>query len=249
MQGWIKLHRKIMESETFSRLNAIQQLIAIYIILNANHEDSVWVDKYKGIEVPVKRGQLVTSRKKIVNEWFKGDKLITEQKVRTAITKLEKLGFLTCKSTNNYTLIEVLNYNVYQSNNEENNQQNNQEITKTQPRDNQGITTNKNEKNEKNDKELIIPYVEIVDYLNRKANKNYRATTKKTKALIKARWNEGFRLEDFKRVIDIKTSQWKGDKKMDQYLRPETLFGPKFEGYLNERERTNSIDSQFANLF
>lgn len=81
---------------------------------------------------------------------------------------------------------------------------------------------------------IDIPYVEIINYLNDVAGKNYRPTTKKTKNLIKARWNEGFRLEDFKRVIDIKTSQWKHDEKMNKYLRPETLFGTKFESYLNE---------------
>src|SRR5690625_1233850 len=150
MQGWVKLHRNIMQSDTFSKLNAIQQLITIYIILNANHEDGVWYDKYKNIEVPIKRGQLITSRKKIVNEWFKGDKEVTEQKVRTTLKKLEQLGFLTTRATNNYTLIEVLNYDVYQKRDNETNQRNNQEITNKQPRDNQDLTTNKNDKNVKN---------------------------------------------------------------------------------------------------
>lgn len=148
--GWISLHRSIMDSETFSRLNAIQQLIAIYIILNANHEDGIWYDRYKGLEVPVKRGQLITSRKKIMNEWFKGDKMVTEQKIRTTLKKLESLSFITCESTNNYTLIEVVNYNVYQDNKSKTNQQDNQGITKEQPRDNQGITTNNNVNNVNN---------------------------------------------------------------------------------------------------
>jgi hypothetical protein len=156
MKGWIKLHRNIMQSETFSKLNAIQQLIAIYIILNANHEDGIWYDKYKNIEVPVKRGQLITSRKKIAAEWCKGDKEVTEQKIRTTLKKLERLDFLTITSTNNYTLLEVLNYNVYQKKEEETNQVVNQDLTKSQPRDNQEITTNKNvkelNKNDKNEK-------------------------------------------------------------------------------------------------
>lgn len=79
-----------------------------------------------------------------------------------------------------------------------------------------------------------IPYKEIVDYLNEKACKNYRHTTKKTQELIRARVNEGFELDDFKRVIDTKTTEWKGDKEMDKFLRPYTLFGTKFEGYLQE---------------
>lgn len=95
---------------------------------------------------------------------------------------------------------------------------------------------------------LNIPYEEIVDYLNKKADKNYRHTTKKTRSLIKARWDEGFRLDDFKKVIDIKTAEWKGTK-MDKYLRPETLFGTKFEGYLNQNNRPFTVDPKFENLF
>src|SRR5690625_3180080 len=76
--------------------------------------------------------------------------------------------------------------------------------------------------------------VEIVSYLNDVADKNYRHTTRKTQQLIKARMNEGFTVDDFKKVIDKKSRDWKHDKKMNRYLRPETLFGTKFEGYLNE---------------
>ncbi|NCG67778.1 alpha/beta hydrolase [Bacillus coagulans] len=87
-----------------------------------------------------------------------------------------------------------------------------------------------------------IPYVEIVTYLNRMANTNYRSTTKATQRAIKARWNEGFRLEDFKKVIDIKTKEWLSDPKMCKYLRPETLFGTKFESYLNQQHVGNTND-------
>ena len=80
-----------------------------------------------------------------------------------------------------------------------------------------------------------IPYKEIIDYLNEKAKTNYRYSTKKTMSLIRARFNEGFKLEDFKKVIDNKVAEWGNDKVMEQYLRPETLFGTKFEGYLNQK--------------
>lgn len=79
-----------------------------------------------------------------------------------------------------------------------------------------------------------VPYQEIVDYLNNSAGTNYRASSKKTKDLIKARINEGYTLEDFKVVIEKKTREWINDNKMKAYLRPETLFGTKFEGYLNQ---------------
>ena len=79
-----------------------------------------------------------------------------------------------------------------------------------------------------------VPYQEIVNYLNNSAGTNYRASSKKTRELIKARINEGYTLEDFKVVIEKKTREWINDNKMKGYLRPETLFGTKFEGYLNQ---------------
>lgn len=81
-----------------------------------------------------------------------------------------------------------------------------------------------------------IPYKEIVDYLNQKLGTKYRSTSQKTRKLIKDRFDDKFTLEDFKIVIDKKVFQWQGTQFSD-YLRPETLFGPKFEGYLNQQVR------------
>ncbi|HGH7180717.1 TPA: phage replisome organizer N-terminal domain-containing protein [Bacillus luti] len=88
---------------------------------------------------------------------------------------------------------------------------------------------------EKDSKKADIPYKEIVDYLNEKAGTQYRATAKETQRLIKARYQDGFTLDDFKKVIDNKATQWLNNPEMSSYLRPMTLFGTKFEGYLNER--------------
>ncbi|MFT9052068.1 conserved phage C-terminal domain-containing protein [Liquorilactobacillus nagelii] len=88
--------------------------------------------------------------------------------------------------------------------------------------------------------EQHLPYGEIIDYLNEKAGTSYRATTKKTQTLIKARFNEKFSLDDFKRVIDNKVAEWKNDTAMNKFLRPETLFGTKFESYLNQNVKQNS---------
>ena len=79
-------------------------------------------------------------------------------------------------------------------------------------------------------------YKDVIDYLNEKANTSYRVTTKKTQTLIRTRQKEGFNLNDFKIVIDKKTKEWGKDSSMVKYLRPETLFGTKFEGYLNQKE-------------
>ena len=95
--------------------------------------------------------------------------------------------------------------------------------------------------NKLNNNELIIkdniPYQEVVDFLNSRTGTNYRASSKKTRELIRARINEGYTLEDFKIVIDKKSREWINDNKMKGYLRPETLFGTKFEGYLNQPEK------------
>lgn len=80
-----------------------------------------------------------------------------------------------------------------------------------------------------------IPYSEIINYLNEKLGSHYKSDTNKTKSQIRARFNEGFTFEDFKIVIDKKINEWYGTK-MQKYLRPETLFGTKFEGYLNQED-------------
>jgi uncharacterized phage protein (TIGR02220 family) len=77
------------------------------------------------------------------------------------------------------------------------------------------------------------PYQKIITYLNQKTGTHYKATSRKSRDLIKARYNEGFNEKDFYTVIDKKYDEW--DKTdMSKFLRPETLFGPKFEGYLNQ---------------
>ncbi|WP_042352287.1 conserved phage C-terminal domain-containing protein [Bacillus massiliigorillae] len=104
------------------------------------------------------------------------------------------------------------------------------------------------EKEEEKEKEEI-PFVEILDYLNAKANTNYRSSSKQSRDYIKARWNEGFRLDDFKQVIDIKVAEWLNDKKMNKFVRPKTLFGTNFESYLNQKGGgQNEIDPNLKSL-
>lgn len=93
------------------------------------------------------------------------------------------------------------------------------------------IDNNIVENSEKCDMKVIT---EIVDYLNEKAHTNYRSNSKATMRHINARLNEGYTLSDFKQVIDNRCATWLGTD-MEQYLRPETLFGSKFENYLNAR--------------
>lgn len=111
-------------------------------------------------------------------------------------------------------------------------------------------TNNTNKKeilNKKNTKDILssshsTAAHEIVDYLNSKIGTHYRATTRKTQSLIKARMNEGFTVDDFKIVIDNKAAEWSKDERMSKYLRPQTLFGTNFESYLNQQSRVGKAE-------
>lgn len=71
----------------------------------------------------------------------------------------------------------------------------------------------------------------VIDYLNEKAGSGYRHS-KSSREPISGRLGEGFSVDDCKMVIDFKVNEWL-DTKMEKFIRPETLFGPKkFEGYL-----------------
>ena len=83
-------------------------------------------------------------------------------------------------------------------------------------------------------------YKDIIDYLNNKLSSKYRSSSKSTKEKINARLKEGFTYDDFVCVIDKKYNEWNGTE-FEKYLCPETLFGTKFEKYLNQKERKSKI--------
>jgi uncharacterized phage protein (TIGR02220 family) len=217
-KGWIKLHRKLMDNPIFDNPNLLR--VWLWCLLKASHDYHQQMIELQIVDL--EPGQFVTGR-------FKGsDELkINPSTFYKYLKTLEKLKMINLKSNNKMTIVTIENWRKYQVEDAETYQQNNNKITTKEQQNN----TNKNDKNDKNDKNI---YKYIVEYLNRKCNKNFKPTTKKTQSLINARIREGFTLDDFKRVIDIKCNQWLGTE-MEKYLRPETLFGTKFEGYLNEK--------------
>ena len=90
------------------------------------------------------------------------------------------------------------------------------------------------ENNLEDNKEI---YISVVDYLNGKAGTHYKASSKATRQHIHARLAEGFTVEDFKRVVDNMWTEWHGTE-WEKYLRPSTLFGSKFENYLNRKPQS-----------
>lgn len=151
MQGWIKLHRKLIKWEWYQDPNMVH--LFIYLLLMANHQDGQW----QGI--PVKKGQLITGRKKLSEETG-----LSQQKIRTCLNKLKSTSELTIHPTNRFSIITLCNYSTYQISDGETNQQPNQptrtQATNNQPTINQQLTTNnkvKNKKKDNNGKDLKQP--------------------------------------------------------------------------------------------
>ncbi|QYN56395.1 hypothetical protein GYM69_04285 [Lactobacillus panisapium] len=89
-------------------------------------------------------------------------------------------------------------------------------------------------------------YKDVINYLNEKLGAKYKPNSAINKRLIDARAKEGYSLDDFKQVIDNKCATWAHDPKMSKYLRPQTLFGTKFESYLNEKVRNMPQQADFS---
>ena len=159
---------------------------------------------------------------------------VSVQSVRSAIARFEKLDFLTNESTKTGRLISVMKWATYQEREDAPNKEASKDPTKTQQ-----LSRSKECKKD-------IPYVEIVSILNEATGKKYRAGTSTTQSLIKVRWNEGFRLEDFRAVIHGRVATWGNNPEMAEYLRPQTLFGPKFEAYLNSAQPSKGKTPEFS---
>ena len=93
-------------------------------------------------------------------------------------------------------------------------------------------------------KELVendLDVVSVIEYLNDKANKQFKASSKATARLVKGRFSEGYTVADCKKVIDTKAKNWLDDPHWQKYLRPSTLFNAtNFENYLEE-SRANDL--------
>lgn len=112
MEGWIKIHRKMLEWEWYNDNNT--KILFLHLLLTANHKDKKW----QGITIL--RGQKLTSLEHLSKEVG-----LSLQQTRTALNKLKLTNEITIKSTNKNTLITIEKYSDYQDKDEENNKQNN----------------------------------------------------------------------------------------------------------------------------
>lgn len=245
--SWIKLKTTMFDDEKIRLIQAVPESDAILVIWirllvlagKTNDDGLIYIQR----NMPYSEEMLATLFGKPVNT------------VRLALTTLCKFNMI---DLNGDGLIYVTNWEKHQNiegmdkvrlQNAERNrkyrerkkllalEKNDVSVTSRDATDiDKEIDTDKEkDSNTKSSKPDNVPYKDIIDYLNEKASTQYKSGTKATQAKIKARFAEGFTLDNFKKVIDIKTAEWLNDASMRQYLRPETLFGSKFESYLNQK--------------
>lgn len=233
--GWIKLYRSLLNDPVWTQTNAEQKAVAIVILLSANRKAKQWV--FNGQKITLKPGQFVTSAQAL-SEAAGGE--LTRRKIRTALNKLEKLGFCSIQAANHGTLINVVNWAFYQgspqaigadatsktannstsktANRSEAESQGAQEV---QPTDNENTASSSTSKTAK-ESTTIKKYkkyknstlvVQVIEYLNQVAGKKFDPKKDAARKPVMARLNEPgnqYTLEDFKRVIDNKTAEWTG---------------------------------------
>jgi len=234
--GYILLSRKLIESEIMSK-PPLYLKVWVWLLLKAQHS------LYKGLE----RGSCKTSMPQIIEAMSYKVGYRTEKPTKREIQKIiewlrnphegSTTGnmMVTTKVTQGF-VYKVLNYNVYQDPN--NYEGYNEKVTKEQRSANNGSNNNKNEtitnKPDKNEVKEESIHSEVIGYLNIILDTKFKAT-ETCKGFINARVKEGATIEDFEKVIDKKHKDWK-DTTMAKYLRPQTLFGTKFDSYLNEKD-------------
>ncbi|WP_411002995.1 DnaD domain protein [Listeria monocytogenes] len=137
--GWIKLHRDLKEKPIWKSSTPEQKTILVTLLMMANHKENEW--EWMGKPFKAKPGEFVTSIKSITEECGKG---ISSQNVRTALKRFENYGFLTKESTKVNTLINIVNWGVYQESENKANTLTNNQLTNDSQTANKQLTTNKN---------------------------------------------------------------------------------------------------------
>lgn len=238
--GYIRIDRKILDWEWYSDINTSR--LFLHLLLKANWKSG----RFQGIEVPI--GSLVTSYNVLAAETG-----LSVRNVRTALSHLQSTGEVTIKSHSKFSIISIKNYGLYQSGDTVTDIQvtRDRQASDTQPTT---IEEKKEVKQLKKNNNIVeqgtteYQYKDVIDYLNQKTGKAFKDKSKDSRSHIKARFDEGYTLDDFKAVIDKKTAEWKGTE-MDKYLRPATLFGTKFESYLNQGQvRRSTKKNSFNNI-
>lgn len=254
--GFIKLNRDILDSYVFAHPTALK--IWIWLLLKARWKDGFSTIDVgnRSLVVEVKRGQMIFGRFKAEQSLD-----IDGSTIYKWMQKFQDNELINIDSNNRYSIITVCEYDSYDADNFTKEQQESSNVTARGQQEDSNVTHKKkvNKVNKENNKHIMsgepdnahleINAVEsvslqtatkelsdnekadwVIQFLNEETGKSFRFI-KSNRAFIIARLKEKYVGEDFKKVIKFKTEEWRGTEN-DQYLRPETLFGKKFDGYL-----------------
>ena len=230
MNGFIVIDRNIEDWRWWGNPTAMG--IWLLILVKANWKDGFFQGE------PIPRGSFATSLPNLAMEIG-----LSESTVRRWLKRFEEDGQIEQKVTNRYRVIKVLNYAKYQDIPDD---RVNSQMTGQATGLVTGLVTGQmtpNRTNKQSNKETNIDTYTaeaklVIDYFNRKTGKALKYTEGNMRH-IRQRMREGFKLSDFEKVIDRKYKEWHGSPKMQKFLRPETLFGSKFDSYLNEDDASD----------
>lgn len=225
--AYLKLDRNFFDGKFWNEKRVYSKAEAwIDLIREARFEVEPKTTFIKDKLITWGRGQLPASLRYLGDRWgWSKDKVarFIDFLVSDGCVKIE-----TPKGTQQ-TILTLCNYDTYNPIKSES------ETPSETPTRHQRDKTNKGNNNIS--KDILSGIVDsVIEYLNEKCSKTFNTKSEKTKSLIAARVNDGFKVVDFFAVIDVKSSQWLNDFKMNKFLRPETLFSNKFESYLQESQ-------------
>ncbi|WP_053366318.1 conserved phage C-terminal domain-containing protein [Bacillus sp. FJAT-27245] len=173
-----------------------------------------------------KNQHMIEGRSWIYNtysDWQKQFPFWSESTIKRIFKSLKDLGYVVTGNFNKYKIDQTKWYTIdYEQLNE---------VAE------EGLQVYSGEEHslEKKEAEEEVPVAEVIEYLNKKTYSAFRADNRRTMKFVQDRWKEGYRLTDFKKVIDKKADEWLDHPKWSFFLRPETLFGPKFQKYLKQK--------------
>lgn len=248
--GFVKVWRRLFKHPIWLNSTPEQKCVLIVLMEMANHQPKQW--EWRGEIFSVERGQFITSISSIVDECGKG---VSEQNVRTALKRFEKLEFLTNESTKSGRLITIENYSKWQDEESRPNKDANRHLTKTSQRPNKDLTPNKNDKNDKNDKKSIyIPDLSdfsegvqqaIKEWLTYKEERKEPYKETGLKAWISQVRNLTNTYED-KYIIDViqrsMASQYKGV--LWDWLKDKPKKQTKYKEYREEVKATDTLSAE-----
>lgn len=242
MNGWIKLHRELIDKAIWQCATAEQKVILITILMNVNPHKKEW--EWQGKQFICEPGQMVTSLASLAEKCGKG---ITVQNVRTALEKFEKYGFLTNQSTKTGRLITVVNWALYQDSSCEVTKQ----PTKHQQSSNKEVTTNKEYKNNKKDKNNNIYTSNFTDLWLHYPRKVDKAQAYKK---YNARLNDGYSEEELLQAVKNYAEECEREHREQKYIKHCSTFlgvDGAFTEYIKKQEiskQKSPTRNKFNNL-